>query len=194
MPMEPFLWRDKNCPLTLVCLWFPDQEGPVVVVRQHEQLCCFVPADAAKQPPEQRRKDKSHQNITASLVVQTRKKHFAAVFQLWNVDWNNVRAHSPTGGGLKLQQSKADVKWVERIASLFQPSVSTELKVTYTGTPPTWQGTPRPPRLSQHLESPVLCEMHAHAQTHDTSLWRGLTCESPWQCRWWGCSSHSPWL
>lgn len=177
-PWSHFYEETKNCPLTLVRLWFPDQEGPIVVVRQHEQLCCFVPADTTKQPPEQRRKDKKPWEQHGIVVAQTGKKHFAAVFLLWNVHWNNVRAHSPTGGGLKLQQSKADVRWAERIAFLFQPSVSTELKVTYTGTPPTWQGTPRPPRLSQHLESPLLCEVHALSnQTHETGtyLWVTLT-------------------
>lgn len=81
MPMKPFSWRDKICPLTLVRLWFPDQEGPVVVVRQHEQLYCLVPADAAKQPPEQRRKDKRPWGQHAIVVVQTcRKKTFCSCF------------------------------------------------------------------------------------------------------------------
>lgn len=44
-----------NNPLTSVCLWLSDQEGSIVVIRLHEQLHCFVPADACEQPPEQRR-------------------------------------------------------------------------------------------------------------------------------------------
>lgn len=43
-----------NNPLTSVCLWLSDQEGSIGVSRLHEQLCCFVPADAREQPPEHR--------------------------------------------------------------------------------------------------------------------------------------------
>lgn len=65
----------------------------------------------------------------------------------------------PTGGGVKLQQAEADVMLLERIKVLFQTSVSTEVKFTYTETPPTCQGTPR---LLFHLcTTPLLSHIHS---------------------------------
>ncbi len=48
----------------------------------------------------------------------------------------------PTEGGLKVQEAEVIVMSLERTEVLFQTFVSTEVKVTYTETPPTSQGTP----------------------------------------------------
>lgn len=145
MPMKPFLCRDKNCPLTLVRLRFPDQEGPVVVVRQHEQLCCFVPADAAKQPPEQRKKDKSHENNNMRTV--TICSCFAALER-------SLEQCQSTLPHWRRTETPAVKGWCQMSGEnrLLVPTVCLHWAKGYLHRDSSHlTGNPPPPRLSQHL-------------------------------------------
>lgn len=123
----------NNC-LTSVCLWLSDQEGSIVVIWLHQQLCCFVSADACEQPPAQRR----------HILGQGDKKpqtYFCCDLSRLENWLKQPLSTFPTGGGLKVQEAEADVKSLERTEFLFQTSVSTEVRTAYIETPPTWQGT-----------------------------------------------------
>lgn len=69
--------------------------------------------------------------------MQTKNNNILWLFSSLEHLLEQSQSTFPTGGGLKLQEAEADVRSLEKTEFLFQTSVSTEVKVTYTETPPT---------------------------------------------------------
>lgn len=146
-----------------------------------------MPADATEQPPVQR-EEKLCTSEQAPLPCRQQKKHSASWF-VWFF-FSSLEQSEYTLPRWRRTETTSGREVLMSEQQRESPSCSSDVP-TRRGLLP--EREPPQPHTIVPTPQPDSSDVFAlqSAGTHSSLR---LTCESPWQCRWYECSSHGLWL